>query len=99
VLNGILGQLRAAGYDAPNRGLKNGSQFRVFGDRVFPLFVLGNPRTEPRPTRGTEMPGVLGESLFLSNQHEAALLGQERIQEAIARGYLQGISRYFAQTG
>lgn len=99
VLHGILGQLRAAGYDAPNRGLKNGSQFRVFGDRVFPLFVLGNARTEPRATRATEMPGALGESLFLSNHEEAALLGQERIQEAIARGYLQGIRRYFAQAG
>lgn len=99
VLDGLIGALADAGYSAPNRGLKNGSEFRVFRDRVFPLFVLGNPRTEPRPTRATQMPGVLGESLFLSNPYEASLLAQEPIQLAIARGYLRGVLSYFAVTG
>ncbi|MEK7214373.1 MAG: N-acetylmuramoyl-L-alanine amidase, partial [Chloroflexota bacterium] len=98
VLNGIVEHLAGAGYRAPNRGLKNGSQFRVFQGRVFPLFVLGAPRAEPRPARGITMPGVLGESLFLSNSYEAALLGQDAFQEAIARGYLQGIQRFFAKS-
>ena len=97
VLSGIVEQLAAAGYQPPNRGLKNGSQFRVFQGRVFPLFVLGASRTEPRVARGITMPGVLGESLFLSNGHEAGLLSQEAFQEAIARGYLQGIQRFFAK--
>ncbi|MBI2887185.1 MAG: N-acetylmuramoyl-L-alanine amidase [Chloroflexi bacterium] len=99
VLAGLVEELKAAGYVTANRGLKNGSQFRLFRDRVFPLFVLGNPRTEPRVTRATQMPGILGESLFLSNGYEASVLAQEHIQVAIARGYLRGITRYFALAG
>ena len=99
VLNGLIGALADAGYNAPNRGLKNGSEFRVFRGQVFPLFVLGNPRPEPRATRATQMPGVLGESLFLSNPYEANLLAQEPIQLAIAKGYLRGVLSYFAVTG
>ncbi len=97
ILEGITGELRAAGYADPNRGLKNGATFREFNGRVFSLFVLGNPRTEPRPTRATMMPGALGESLFLSNPTEAALLAQDAVQDAIAQGYFRGISRYFGE--
>ena len=95
VLDGIVTELSAAGYASPNRGLKNGSRFRVFRNRVFPLFVLGKPREAPRATRATEMPGILGESLFLSNPHEARLLAQDKIRLAIASGYQRGINRYF----
>ncbi len=95
ILEGITGELRTAGYAGSNRGLKNGATFREFNGRVFSLFVLGNPRTEPRPTRATMMPGALGESLFLSNPTEAPLLAQDAIQDAIAQGYFRGISRYF----
>ncbi len=97
VLQGILGELRKAGYAAPDRGLKNGSEFRVFNGRVFPLFVLGNSRVENQPMRPTMMPGILGESLFLSNDYEANLLMQQGIREAIAQGYFRGIKSYFAQ--
>lgn len=97
VLDGITGELAQAGYAPPNRGLKDGSRFRVFGDRVFPLFVLGNARSGPRPTRATQMPGILGESLFLSNPREAGLLADTGIQTAIARGYLRGINAYFGR--
>ena len=99
VLQGILGELRKAGYAAPNRGLKNGSEFRVFNGRVFPLFVLGNSRVENQPMRPSTMPGILGESLFLSNDHEANLLMQDGIRQAIAQGYFRGIKDYFAQVG
>lgn len=95
VMEGLLGELQAAGYDSLNRGLKDGSHFRVFGDRVLPLFVLGNPRPAPNATRATQMPGVLGESLFLSNAHEGWLLTHDHIHDAIARGYQAGILRYF----
>lgn len=97
VLAGIVSELGAAGYATPNRGLKDGSRFRVFGDRVLPLFVLGNP--SQRAVRATQMPGVLGESLFVSNPYEASLLAQDRIRLAIARGYQRGINRYFELQG
>lgn len=97
VLEGITGELRAAGHNVVNRGLKDASHFRVFQGRSFSLFVLGNPRSEPRRTRATQMPGVLGESLFMSNPTEGALLAEERIQQAIARGYLAGVNAYFGR--
>lgn len=97
VLEGLLGELRAAGYDSPSRGLKDGSHFRVFGDRVLPLFVLGNPRPAPNATRATQMPGVLGESLFLSNAHEGWLLTHDHNHDAIARGYRAGILQYLGR--
>ena len=90
-----MGELHAPGYASPSRGLKNGSQFRVWRGRVHPLFVLGKARTGRRQTRATQMPGILGESLFLSNRYEASLLAEERYQDAIARGYREGILRYF----
>jgi len=96
ILDGIVSELAKAGYPSPNRGLKNGSEFRVFNGRVYPLFVLGNSRTDQQPSRATRMPGILGESLFLSNAYEAGLLAQERVQLAIAQGYRNGILRYFA---
>ena len=96
VLGSIIIQLGAAGYDTSNRGIKDGAHFRVFQGRSFPLFVLGRPRTEPRPTRATNMPGILGETLFLSNPSEGVLLRNGAILDAIAIGYRDGIARYFA---
>ena len=34
------------------------------------------------------MPGVVGESLFVTNDREAALLGDDTVIDAIAHGYL-----------
>jgi N-acetylmuramoyl-L-alanine amidase len=97
VLDGMLSELAGAGYAATNRGLKNAATSRVFNGRTFSLFVLGNARAEPRRTRATAMPGVLGESLFMSNPTEGALLSEPRIQQAIARGYLRGVNAYFGR--
>lgn len=99
VLDSLIAQLAAAGYNPPNRGIKDGANFRVFQGRSFPLFVLGRPRTEPRPTRATNMPGILGETLFLSNPREGALLRDPAIIDAIAMGYRNGIARYFGSIG
>ncbi|GEM_PF-972754 len=96
VLDSLVIQLRGAGYSTTNRGIKDGAHFRVFQGQSFPLFVLGRPRMAPRPTRATNMPGVLGETLFLSNASEGALLRNGAILDAIAMGYKDGIARYFA---
>lgn len=95
VLAGLVGEIRAAGHPTVNRGVKDDTHFRNFNGRFFPIFVLGPPRETPTPTRATQMPGVLGETLFMSNPREAQLLTTEPMQEAIARGYLRGIHRYF----
>ncbi|MSQ15210.1 MAG: N-acetylmuramoyl-L-alanine amidase [Dehalococcoidia bacterium] len=96
VQDSLVSQLRAAGYNTTNRGLKDGAFFRVFNGQSFPLFVLGRPRIAPRPTRATNMPGVLGETLFLSNPSDAPMLRSDAILVAIAMGYTEGIARYFA---
>jgi N-acetylmuramoyl-L-alanine amidase len=104
VLNALVEEIRAAGHPAVNRGLKDDARFRFFNGRYYPLFVLGPPR-EANPqtreaggmTRATQMPGILGETLFLSHAREAQLLRLEEMQEAIARGYFTGIQRYFAR--
>lgn len=95
VLEELLRHIRAAGYPTVNRGLKEDSHFRIWQGRAFPIFVLGPPRTGAVTTRATNMPAVLGESLFLSNPGEAVQLTREEILDAIARGYHAAITRYF----
>lgn len=95
VLASLVGAIRGAGYPVLNRGLKEDSNFRVFQGRAFPIFVLGPPRTGVSTSRATLMPAVLGEALFLSNAAEAQQLARDDMQTAIARGYRDGLLRYF----
>jgi N-acetylmuramoyl-L-alanine amidase len=95
MLSALLGAIRAAGYPAVNRGLKEDSDFRVRNGRSFPIFVLGPPRTGAATTRATKMPAVLGETLFLTNPAEARLLASDAMLTAIARGYHAGLLAYF----
>ncbi len=48
LLDHVLGELRAYGYAATNRGLYDGSCFRLRQGRCFTLFVLGEPRQTSR---------------------------------------------------
>jgi len=95
VLLSLVEAVQTIGYTVTNRGLKEDSQFRTYQGRTYPLFVLGPPRSGAISTRATQMPGILGETLFLSNPREAALLKRGETQEAIARGYREGLRRYF----
>lgn len=95
VLEELLRHIRAAGYPPVNRGLKEDSNFRMWQGRAFPIFVLGPPRAGAVTTRATNMPAVLGESLFLSNPSEAVQLTREEMLDAIARGYHAALTRYF----
>jgi N-acetylmuramoyl-L-alanine amidase len=91
---GLLTRIRALGYPAVDRGVKDDENFRIFRGRVFNIFVLG-PGTGARRHEPTQMPGVLGESLIISNPGDAAMLRQERTLDAIAAGYRDGIIKYF----
>jgi N-acetylmuramoyl-L-alanine amidase len=44
LLTNVLAELREAGYNALDRGLKDGACFRIFSQRCVSLFVLGGPR-------------------------------------------------------
>jgi N-acetylmuramoyl-L-alanine amidase len=90
----LVGEIRALGYPARDRGIKDDARFRVVGGKVYNLYVLG-PGTPPMPHTPTQMPGVLGESLFLSNPGDVAMLRQERTLDAIAKGYHDAIAEYF----
>jgi N-acetylmuramoyl-L-alanine amidase len=96
VLEKTLTQMRSAGYNAFNRGIKDDANFRIFRDRVFNIYVLG-PGTGARPHEPTRMPGVLSEALILSNPGDAAALRRPEIRRAIALGHRDAVLAYFEQ--
>jgi len=89
-LDAILKELRGIGYQAVNRGIHD--DYGVLREG-YHYFALG-----PTSLRPSEMPGILGEALFVTNDAEAALLNQDAARQAIARGYYQAIVAYFQPT-
>lgn len=83
VQQGLVRNLRQAGYETVDRGIKDEAFLGHFA-------LLG-----PHMPRTSRMPGILGEALFVSNDADAAALRRADIREAIARGYLEGIKAYF----
>jgi N-acetylmuramoyl-L-alanine amidase len=80
----LVRNLRAAGYNTVDRGIKD--------DVVRGHLAVLAPANLARATR---MPGIIGESLFLSNEADAAALKRADIRQAIVQGYLEGIQAYF----
>lgn len=98
VQDNVLRALADVGYYAEDRGVKEDGVLYQWRGRRGHLFVLGPVRTWGHRTvhpRATEMPGVLAEVLFVSNRRDAAILGSERGQWAIARGYMAAVEAYF----
>ncbi len=83
--NGVVAAIRGSGYPTPDRGARED-------------LSAGKPYGHFFSLRGG-MPSALIEGLFLSNPHEAALLTDDGLREAIARGYVGGILEYFAGSG
>ena len=84
VQEALLRNMRQAGYDPVDRGIKD--------DAYLGHLALLAPYNLPRPS---QMPGILGEALFVTNDSDAAALRRPDIREAIARGYFEGIKAYF----
>ncbi len=76
----LLGEVAAAGYDLPDRGVKED-------------LAAGKPYGHFFSLRGPA-PSVLVESMFLTNPHESMLLSDPSIREAIARGIAGGIGDF-----
>ena len=92
VYSGMLFEIRGAGYDTVDRGIKNDGL--VGGDPRNPhSWILGTNEGFPRPSL---MPGIIGEALFMSNAVDVSWLGQPGMRQAIAQGYTDGIHAYFA---
>lgn len=86
----LLTRLRAAGYaEVPDLGVRDDS---TIGKPHGHLCLTGP--TMPVLARASAMPGVVGEALFVSDDHEAALLKDEKILLAIATAYKDAVDRY-----
>jgi N-acetylmuramoyl-L-alanine amidase len=84
----MVADLAAAGYKTHDRGARTDASL-LGGDA---LFLLGpKSRIIARPS---QMPAILGESLFLTNPADATALRDDRIVEAVARGYFDGVRAY-----
>lgn len=80
----LVESLRRAGYETVDRGVHD--DIEVYRGH---MGVLG-----PRISRPTRMVAVLGESLFVTNDADAAQLARPEIRQAIAEGYAGGIRAY-----
>jgi N-acetylmuramoyl-L-alanine amidase len=91
----LVASIRALGYNVVDRGIKDDSNFRVFNGRAYEIFVLGEADATRFHPRAADVPGALGESLFLSNEADAAMLLRESTLDVIAQGYYNAIVVYF----
>jgi N-acetylmuramoyl-L-alanine amidase len=86
----LVRNIRAAGYQTADRGATNDS--RVLGQGSH-YYLLG-PES-PTIRRPSEMPGIIGEALFVTSPEDAQAIRQDAVLEAIARGYFEAIKAYF----
>ena len=88
---GVVNHIRSAGYDIPDRGVKNDAG--VCCNPANPHSWILGTNDGFRPST---MPGIIGEAMFLSNDQEAQQLWRPEMRQAIAEGYKAGIDAYFA---
>ena len=87
---GLVNHIRSAGYDVPDRGVKNDAG--VCCNPANPHSWILGTNDGFRPSM---MPGIIGEAMFVSNDFEAQQLWRPEIRQAIAEGYNTGIDAYF----
>jgi N-acetylmuramoyl-L-alanine amidase len=68
------------------------------GALVYPYYVLRD-YDPPRLQRPTQMPGVLSEGMFLSNERELALLERPAVRAAMATAYYDALAMYLERRG
>ena len=83
--------LKDAGYTTVDHGATRDTAV-LGGDHYYLL----SPKTDA-VARPSNMPGIIGESLFLTNEDDANALRKDAVVEAVARGYAEGIKAYFAK--
>jgi N-acetylmuramoyl-L-alanine amidase len=83
--------LKEAGYTTVDHGATQDTA--VLGGQHYYLL---SPKTDA-VARPSEMPAVIGEGLFLTNEDDANALRKDAIVEAVARGYAEGIKAYFSK--
>jgi N-acetylmuramoyl-L-alanine amidase len=83
--------LKDAGYTTVDHGATKDTAV-LGGDHYYLL----SPKTGAVP-RPSQMPAIIGEGLFLTNEDDANAVRKDAIVDAIARGYAEGIKAYFAK--
>jgi len=89
----LLVALSKVGYETRDRGVMPDSNLEVPGAKGNYLILLG-PLTE-RISIPSQMPGVLSEPLFVTNDVEAELLQWADVQDALADAYATAVAGYF----
>jgi N-acetylmuramoyl-L-alanine amidase len=80
----VVNNLNKAGYDTATRGTKD--------DQINGHYAVLAPANLDRPA---QMPGIIGESLFVTNNQDAAQLQRPEVRQAIAQGYFEAIQQFF----
>jgi N-acetylmuramoyl-L-alanine amidase len=83
--------LKEAGYTTIDHGATRDTA--VLGGEHYYLL---SPKTAT-VARPSQMPAIIGEGLFLTNEDDANAIRKDAIVEAVARGYADGIKAYFAK--
>jgi len=89
----LLIAFNKVGYETRDRGVMRDANLEVPGAKGNYLILLG-PLTE-RISIPSQMPGVLSETLFVTNDVEAELLQRADVQDALADAYAGAIVGYF----
>jgi len=101
VQNALIADLRAKGYDTPDRGVTSDEDLQTesLGSLAgnYNHLVLLGPAVPDR-LRPSQMPGALSEPLFLSNPTEATAVTQPDVQDLIATSYAKAIEAYLHES-
>ncbi len=87
----LVKSMKEAGYQTQDHGATRDTAV-LGGDHYYLL----SPKTN-LVTRPSNMPAIIGEGLFLTNDDDANAVRKDSIVEAIAKGYFEGIKAYFAK--
>jgi N-acetylmuramoyl-L-alanine amidase len=89
-------QMEAAGYNAHARRVNDDADANVIasGD-VFDRYIITGP-AEPGKIMPSAMPGTIVESLFISNDQDAAFAATDAGQNAIATALAEAVRLYFS---
>ncbi len=90
----IVQTLRGLGYNARDRGVQPDLVLVTPQEPGSHLVLLG-PKSD-RIVRPCQVPGILSETLFLTNDREARLLRDPAVLDALATAYADAIDAYFA---
>ena len=87
----LAGSLKTAGYTTIDHGATKDTAV-LGGDHYYLL----SPQTDRVP-HPSQMPAIIGEGLFITNEDDANAVRKDAVVEAVARGYFEGIKAYFAK--